>query len=325
MGKKHRNLIGQIVCEKNLRRAYVQTARGKRRSFGYLEFKEYAELNLALLGQEILDGSYAPGAPREFLIYEPKARLISALPFRDRVAQHALVNVVGPIFEAMLLPRTYACRVDMGTHAAVIALQAEMRRMGAPLHALKTDFSKYFASIDRSVLHGLIARKISCAATLRLISAIVPPSGLGLPIGALTSQLFANVYGGEVDRFIHFTLKERHWYRYMDDIVVLGRDPHRLRAVKREMEGFALSSLGLRLSRWSVSPVSRGVNFLGYRTWPTHKLLRKSSATRAKRRMSACRAANDLEALRKFCAAWKGHAQWADSHNLLRTLDLEEK
>lgn len=325
MGKKHRNLIGQIVCERNLRRAYLQTARGKRRSFGYLEFKEYAELNLSLLEQEIRDGSYAPGAPREFLIYEPKARLISALPFRDRVAQHALVNVIGPIFEATLLPRTYACREDMGTHAAVIALQAEMRRMGAPLYALKTDFSKYFASIDRGALHRMIAKKISCAATLRLISAIVPPRGLGLPIGALTSQLFANVYGGEVDRFIHFALRERCWYRYMDDIVVLGSDPHRLRAVKSEMENFALSTLGLRLSRWSVSPVSRGVNFLGYRIWPTHKLLRKSSVTRAKRRVRTYRAANDADALMKFCAAWKGHAQWADSHNLLRALDLEEK
>ena len=325
MAKKHRNLIERIACEKNLRRAYLQTARGKRRTFGYLEFKEYAELNLALLGQEILNGSYLPGKPREFLIHEPKPRLISAIPFRDRVAQHALVNVIGPIFEATLLPRTYACRKDMGTHAAVISLQSEMRKMGTPLYALKTDFAKYFSSIDRGVLHRLIAKKISCAATLRLISSIVPPTGCGLPIGALTSQLFANVYGGQVDRLIHCGLGERHWYRYMDDIVVLGKDLDRLRSIKRELEELAYLELGLRLSRWSLFPVSRGVNFLGYRIWPTHKLLRKSSAIRARRRLRVLRAHDDAEALQAFSAAWSGHAQWADSHNLLRSLSLEEK
>src|ERR1019366_6852065 len=129
-------------------------------TFGYLEFKEYSEVNLARLTAEIADGTYRSDPPLEFTIYEPKSRLITAMSFRDRVAQHALCAVIAPIFEATLLPRTFACRVGKGTHAGVVALQADMRRLGSPCYALKTDFAKYFYSIDRAVLHSIIRRKI---------------------------------------------------------------------------------------------------------------------------------------------------------------------
>lgn len=325
MGKKHRNLIGLIADDDNLRRAYHRTARGKRDTLGFLEFKEFAPLNLKRLRDEIADGSYRPGTPRLFTVLEPKPRLITALPFRDRVAQHALVAIIGPIFEATLLPRTFACREGMGTHAGAARVQADMRRLGGPLYALKTDFAKYFPSIDRAVLHGLIRRKVSCAATLDLIAAMVPPTGCGLPIGSLTSQLFANVYGGEVDRHIHMDLGHRHWVRYMDDIVVLEHDPARLRESKASIEVFAGEKLGLRLSKWSIQSVSRGVNFLGYRIWPGHKLLRRQSVVRARRKLRRLRAGGDIAALRRFVAAWRGHASHADSHNLLVSLKLRRR
>ncbi len=195
--------------------------------------------------------------------------------------------------------------------------------MGAPLYCLKTDFSKYFASIDRPRLHEIIRRKISCRRTLQLIETMTHPVGVGLPIGSLTSQLFANLYGGAVDRFIHFDLGEQHWHRYMDDIVILGHDPERLRAVRCEIEQFASEYLRLRFSRWSVAPVTRGVNFLGYRIWPTHKLLRRRSVISAKRKIARFRASGDNEALEKFLAAWTGHAGWADVHNLFSSLNLK--
>lgn len=323
MGKKHRNLIGLIVDADNMRQALQQAARGKRRSVGYLEFKEYGELNLELLAEEIAAGAYRPAAPHQFVVFEPKRRVISAPTFCDRVAQHALVNVIGPILDAGLLPRAYACREGKGTHAAVIALQSDMRRLGAPLYALKTDFSRFFPSIDRVILNRLIAKKITCAATIGLIEAITPPDGVGLPIGALTSQIYANVYAGQVDRMLQCDLKRRFWYRYMDDIVVLGRSSERLRAVKDRIESFSLAELGLRFSHWGVAPISRGVNFLGYCIWPTHKLLRRQSVRRARRRLRELTAAGDPEALAAFRAAWLGHAQWADSHHLLKSLGLE--
>lgn len=323
MAKRHRNLIGPICDPANLRAACHRAARGKRMTLAYLDFKEFAEVNLDQLAQEMASGTYRPDPARDFIIYEPKPRLISAQSFRDRVAQQALVHIIGPIFEAAMLPRTFACRPGMGTHAGVKLLQADMRRLGSPLYALKTDFSAYFRNIDRGVLHLLIRQKISCQATLRLIEAMIPRNGEGLPIGSLTSQLFANVYAGQVDRFLQCEARQKHWIRYMDDIVVLGRDLDELHELRLDLARYSHGHLGLTFSKWSVAPVSRGVNFLGYRIWPDHKLLRRQSVARAKRVIAHLRERGATDRLSAFLAAWIGHAKWADSHNLLRHLNLE--
>jgi retron-type reverse transcriptase len=322
MGKKYRNLMDRIVDDDNLRRAYKRTLKGRRMTRGALAFKEHAEANLDLIAADLRDGRYEPDPPKRFWIFEPKPRLITAQSFRDRVVHHALCAVIGPIFEATLLPRTFACRTGMGTHAGVRLLQADLRRTSAS-HFLKTDFSKFFPSIDRAILREMIARKISCRATLDLIGRIVPPTGLGLPIGALTSQLFANVYGGAVDRLLAQTLGERLWYRYMDDIVVLGDDPDHLRQVKNEIERFSADRLGLRFSKWSVQPVLLGINFLGYRVWPRHKLLRRQSVVTARRRLRHLIERRDDGAINRFLGSWLGHAAHADAHHLLAGLGME--
>lgn len=325
MGRRYRNLIGAITADDNMLAAYRLTARGKRLTPGHLEFKEFGPLNLVELAREMRDGTYAQGEPHTFTIFDPKQRVITALPFRDRIAQQALCLVIGPIFERTLLPRAYACRPGKGAHRAARDLQADIRRLtrdGEPLYALKTDFSRYFASIERATLHRLIDAKISCDATRVLIESMVPRAGIGLMIGSLTSQIFANVYGGVVDRHLQQALGESYWYRYMDDIVVLGHSPDHLRAVKASIEHLSAERLGLRFSKWSIQPVSRGVNFLGYRIWGSHKLIRRDSVTRAKRKIRAYRAAGDTDRLERFLAAWIGHASHADTRNLMRALGL---
>ncbi|MBB3608625.1 hypothetical protein FHX11_001557 [Rhizobium sp. BK602] len=325
MGKKHRNLIGAITADANMREAFRLTSLGKRLTPGFLEFKEFSIINLQDLAAAMLDGSYQPGTPHEFRIFDPKERLISALPFRDRVAQHALCAVISPIFEATLLPRAFACRPGKGTHAAALSVQADMRRLtrgGDALYALKTDFSRYFASIEHNTLWRLIEAKISCRGTLRLLETMLPRTGIGLPIGNLISQIFANIYAGVVDRHLQQDLGERHWYRYMDDIVVLGGSMGHLRRVRSSIEDLSRDRLGLRFSKWSIQPIGRGVNFVGYRIWPDHKLLRRDSVVRARRKIAAYRAAGEHERLERFIAAWTGHANWADSRNLMKSLGI---
>jgi retron-type reverse transcriptase len=319
VGKKYKHLIEQVADIDNLRHAFAKTSAGKRLTWGYLEFKEYAELNLAQLHEEILAGTWKQGVFRQFTVYEPKPRIISALEFKDRVAQHALVNIIGPIFEATLLPGTFACRSGMGTHAGVRHVQSALRRTGAT-HFLKTDYSKFFSSIDREVLHELIRRKISCQPTLRLIEAMLPVTGKGIPIGSLTSQLFANVYGGVIDRFIHFELGAREWTRYMDDIVILSSNPYELRHWFEDIQAVSAERLGLGISKWQVSPVTHGINFLGYRIWPRHKLLRKASVTSAKRKIFQYAKYGETDRLDKFIASWRGHAAHADTCNLFNHL-----
>lgn len=324
MGQKFRNLLPQILDPGNLREAYRRARIDKRHTFGHLEFKEHAEANLQRIGQMLEAGTYTVAPYHTFTIYEPKAREIMALPFFDRVIQHALCNVVEPIFEAVMMPMCAACRVGKGTHYGVIRAQSHMRQLAqaGPVYCLKMDFAKYFANIDRPTLHREIRRKISCQATLRLIETITPPAGKGLPIGNLTSQLWANLYGHAFDRFLVHELGVKHATRYMDDTVIFGTDLDELRRQKAHIDRFVTEELHLQFSKWSIQPISRGVNFLGYRIWTTHRLLRRDSVQRAKKKIRWLRAQGDTEALQRFVASWSGHAAWADSHNLLTSLQI---
>lgn len=323
MGKKYKNLFDRITDPDNLWEAYRKAALGKRRSLGYLMFRQDEAANLSRLRAALLAGEYHPGEPRTFMVYEPKAREITAMPFIDRIAQHALCNVVEPIFDSAFLPQSNACRKGRGTHRAAIWVQAMLRRVlrdGGEPWVLKTDFSRYFASIDRATLHREYRRKIACGRTLDLLRRMVPEHGCGLPIGNLTSQLSANIYGHVFDQWLVHHVGVTSFARYMDDVVVIGRSREAMSLLRMQCESFVRAELGLRFSRWSVQPWQRGVNFCGYRIWPTHKLLRRSSVTRAKRALSKFDPGSEDRA--KFLAAWRGHAQWADSFHLLNYLGV---
>lgn len=319
MGKKHKHLFDQITSEQALLNAYRRAAAGKRQSHGYLVFSEYAHPRLLGIRQQLLDGTWEPSPLREFTIFEPKPRVIGAPTFAGRIVHHALCAVIDPIFDATFLPYSYACRPGKGTHAGVIAVQSQLRRRGYT-HFLKTDFRKFFPSIDRAILHAEVRRKITEPRVLDLFTKIVPDTGLGVPIGALTSQLSANIYGNILDQHLHHELKVP-FARYMDDVVILGNDPVELRTIQRDIVEFSADRMHMTLSRWQVAPVSHGIDFLGYRIWPDHKLLRRSSVTRAKRRIRHAVEHDDGDALLAFSAAWKGHAALADSVNLRRYLD----
>jgi RNA-directed DNA polymerase len=320
MGKKYKNLIGQIAAMPNLYRAYEKAAAGKRYTAGHLQFKQHLAANLKMLSDALLDGSYKPSEPNLFFVYEPKLRQISAPPFSDRVAQHALCGVIEPIFDRTFLPVSYGCRIGKGSHASAIEAQAIMRR--GFTQYLKLDFSKYFARINRSILHVEIRRKISCRATLALIETIVPVTGCGLPIGNLTSQLFANVYGHVLDRYLTHTLKIHPFMRYMDDTIIFAHSRESLAVLQKGLEWFCHSSMGMVFSKWSIGATTAGLPWLGYRIFPTHKLLLKQSVVRAKRKVLRYRNSNKTLELARFAAAWKGHAMWANSHNLLKRMGI---
>lgn len=325
MGQKHKHLFDQITHPDNLWGAYQKAARGKRSTLGYLLFRQDEAANLHYLRQALMDGNYHPGAPRTFLVYEPKPREISALPFLDRIAQHALCSVIEPIFDKVFLPQSHACRTGRGTHRAAIAVQSMLRKMikdGGSPWVLKTDFSKYFANIDRATLHAEYRRKLACPRTLDLLGRFIPHAGVGLPIGNLTSQLSANLYGHIFDRWLVHHVGITRFARYMDDVVVIGHSRESMALLQAQAQSFCDSRLGLRFSHWSVQPWERGVNFCGYRVWPTHKLLRRASVTRAKVKLRAFDAAGDMDAKKRFLAAWTGHARWANSFNLLNYLGV---
>lgn len=326
MGKKYKNLFPQIIARDNLYSAYDKAAKGTRYSVSHLLFREFLAANLANLGKALTNGTYRPGEPHRFFVYEPMKRAISAMPFIDRVAEHALGNIIEPIFNGVFLPQSYACRAGKGTHAAVRDVQANLRRMeaaGVNTWVLKTDYEKYFASVGRRILHTEYRRKISCEPTMSLIKRMIPEDGRGIEIGKLSSQLSGNLTGHIVDRWLVHDQGVTQFYRYMDDIVVLGHSREAMNALRIKLEQFSRDELGLEFSAWSVQPASRGINFVGYRIWHSHKLLRRDSVIRAKRKIRRYTKYGETDRLNKFLAAWKGHAQHADSYNLLTHLGVQ--
>lgn len=327
MGKKHNALFEQIHDRTKLWEAYSRASLGKKRSMGYLCFRQYEAANIEKIISSLEDGTYTPGNPHEFHVYEPKKRKISALPFLDRIVQHSLHAALEPIFEKVFLPSSFACRKGRGTHTGVKHVQSTIRRQkaGEELWCLKLDFKNYFHSIDREILWREIERKITCQKTLKLLAQFHPREGKGLPIGNLTSQLLANVYGHILDRFLVHRLGVKRWARYMDDTVIFGNSKEELREIYERLTEFVALNMKMRWSKWSIRPVSKGVNFLGYRIWATHKLIRPDSVRRAKRKIKRYTKHNETQRLNMFVASWKGHIQWANCHNLKQTLLGEEQ
>lgn len=322
MGKRYKNLYSQICDPDNLWAAYSRAANGKRASMGYLRFRDNEAAHILILSKRLTDKTYAVGRYSNFVVYEPKARTISALPFKDRVVQHSLHAAIEPIFEKTFLPNSYACRKDLGTHCGVRNVQAMLRRLSknGEVFCLKMDFSKYFPSIDRENLYREVEKKISCKDTLRLLEKFHPRTGTGIPIGHLTSQLMANIYGNKLDHFITHKLKAKNWARYMDDTIILSNSKDELKEWFIEIHNFIVQEMKLKFSKWSIQSTNRGVNFLGYRIWKTHKLLRRSSVTRAKRKLK--KYASNAEKKDRFLASWMGHAKFANSYNLLNRLGV---
>ncbi len=326
MGKKYRNLFNDIVSIENLRDAYKKTVKGGNRyTAAHLEFKENLEVNLYILQQQMIKETYEIGEYYTFQVYEPKVRNINSLPFRDRVAQHAINNIVEPIFEKTFYSTSYACRKNKGTHKGIYKVQSTMRKMKKKhdkYYFLKMDFSKYFKSIYSKLLKEKIAKKITDNKTLQLIFKFICEQGI--MIGNLLSQLCANIFGHIFDDFIKIKLKIKHYYRYMDDTVILHESKLFLQKTQRKLQVFMRIYMRLKFSKWFIQKAEvRFLDFLGLRIKSTYKLLRKNSVTRAKRNIKRFIKLKLFEELRMFLASWLGHAAIADSFNLLKLLKGE--
>lgn len=316
MGKKYKNLKEQICSWDNILLAYEKTARGKRSSRSYLEFREYDLANLRKIQAQLIEETYELDPFHHFKVFEPKERNITALSFRDRIVQHAFNNILEPIFDATFLDNSFACRRGKGTHAGVKYVQSILRKYPEKRYFLKTDFSKFFPSISHDILFEFIKKKISCTFVLKYLRLWFPIGGRGIPVGWLLSQLFANVYGNKIDHYLKHELEVEHFARYMDDIVVIHDSREYLKELKENIENFAKDILELRISKWSISPVTNSINFLGYRIWADYKKIRRDSVVRAKRKIIRLKG----EKKSMFLRSWQGHIKWADCYNLQKSL-----
>ncbi len=329
MPRTYNNLIEKIAAFENIYDGYLKARKGKRYRDEVMRFTFNLDAELLELKEQILSGRYKTGEYFHFEIYEPKKRRISALPFRDRVVQHAICSIIEPLFDKKFISDSYGCRRGKGTHAGSDRLVKFLRRAQRTwntVYCLKADIEKYFPSIDHCVLKALLRKTIRCKKTLMILDEIIDSTGTdkGLPIGNLTSQLFANVYLSELDHFVKRTLKVPFYLRYLDDFVLLHADKAQLKTWQDQIEQLLTEKLALSFNRkTTIFPVTQGVDFLGYRTWTTHKLLRKRSIVAMRRKMkhfAKLYASNriTLAKVHMVIASWLGHARHANGRGPVR-------
>ncbi len=303
MGTKYRNLYEQIYDFENLWLASRKARRGKRLKNQTSEFEYNLEANLFGIQEALMCENYKFSGYREFIIKEPKERLICAAPYRDRVVHHAICNIIEPILDKAMIFDSYACRKSKGSHKAINRAHHFLR---SSEWVLKIDIKKYFFSIDHEILFEDINRKISDKKLLHLIDTILDTynskdeyyyyfdgdnlfDGIrkrGLPIGNLTSQLFANYYLSSIDRFVKEKLKFEKYIRYMDDCILFSNCKRQLQEAKDKIEELLFAKrLKINEKKCQIFPVNNGINFLGFHLYPFYKRILRQNLQRFKRRM----------------------------------------
>lgn len=346
--------LDRVLSLEQLLRAYENVRRGKSSLQSTLKFDYYREAHIGRLQYELATARYRSNPYSYFVVTDPKRRQIAAPNFRDRILHHALVAVIEPHFERRFIYDSYACRKGKGTHLGLARikhfLMAARSVHGAttPLYFLKCDIRTYFQSISWDVLLAILERTLTDKSTLSLMSALItqhkvcveqgklrslplsvvnPHTRTGIPIGNLTSQLFANVYLNELDQFVKHTLRERWYGRYMDDFLIIHPDKEHLKAVRDAIGTFLQAELKLTLhpNKVYIQNTSFGISFVGYRIFHDHVLVRGKTLRRFQKRFTrrshlVHEGRLDPYHLDASLTSFLGHLKHANAHQLSELL-----
>lgn len=349
---KIKSVFDLIFSMENLYGALEDASRGRRYQSDVLEFNSDAWDNLTELREEIISGSYCIERYYIFYIHEPKLRMIMSIAFKHRIVQWAIYRVVNPMLVPGYIEDSYGCIPGRGSLSAMKRLKywLEMvdRQEGSNWFYLKLDISKYFYRVSHRVLKKVLAKKIKDKRLLELLYGIIDcnhtPFGLppgkkpeevpleerlfdvGMPIGNLLSQMFANIYLDMLDQFCKRVLGIRFYIRYMDDVIILSCDKVQLREWKDRIGEFLETELELNLNnKTCIRPIGQGIEFVGYRVWADHVVLRKSTTLRIKRSLKGIRKLYEegkmpLEKVTEIFTCYIGMLKHTDSQALIDKL-----
>jgi len=342
--KSYTNLFDPICTFENLYLASQKAEKGKRLRHEVAVFNLRRAENLLQIQKLLRAGEYPFGTFRAHRILQPKPRMISAAPYRDRVVHHAVINVIGSLFERKFIRDSYANQNGKGTHAALDRCTYFARRYR---YVLQLDMRKYFPSIDHQILIAEIKRTICCTKTLALIEQIINTSNAqepapfyfpgndlftpferckGLPIGNLTSQFFANVYLNRLDHFVKEELHAPGYIRYVDDALVFSDSKKDLRAYRARIQKLLDHwRLLLNLHKNAIYPATLGIPFLGFMVFPTHRRLLRSGLRRSRKRLRALARGFStgrfgMAKINDSVQAWLGHVGHGDTWGLRTAL-----
>ncbi len=283
-GLKSYNLFDKIISSKNLFVAWADFKEGKRWKPDVLQFEKSLRHNIFTLCNDLKYKKYKHSEYFSFYIKDPKLRHIHKACVRDRVLHHAVFRILYSIFDKAFIFDSYSCRLGKGTHRAVNRLNEFAKKVGKNntknCHILKCDVRKFFDSISHNVLINLIKKKIRDEDTVWLINEIIESyfvaENKGIPLGNITSQLFANIYLNELDKFVKHKLKVRYYIRYCDDFVILSDNTEYLQNLISRTGSFIENNLKLSLHphKSIIRKYGEGVDFLGYISFPNFIILR---------------------------------------------------
>lgn len=339
--KRYERIFERIVSPEHLFAAWEAFRSDKQNKRDVAQFQWNLEPELFRLQRELASGRYRHGAYTSFYISDPKQRHIHKATVRDRVLHHAVFSVLNPIFEPTFIPASFSCRIGKGTHKAVDYLTRMTRSVSRngtkACFVLKCDVQKFFASVDHEILLKLLQRRINDGRAMELLREIVGSfrsdrstlfEAKGLPIGNLTSQLFANVYLNEFDQFVKHELRVQHYARYTDDFALVGQTEDELRALLPQISRFLRDRLALTLHprKIALRRLGQGVDFLGYVVFPYHRLVRTRTRQRMfaklRRRVEAFRAGTvSEEQLEQSLQSYRGVLSHASSYRLQQKLE----
>ncbi len=290
-GGRHSLNFCDVISLENLFRAWKRFRKGKRSKKEVAEFEFNLEENLFSLCNELIIGKWKPDPYKAFYVQDPKLRKIHKASVRDRVLYQALYQALYQVFDKTFIHDSFASRDDKGTHKGVERLEQFSRKVSRnytqQAFVLKCDIRKFFDSIDHQVLKSLVGKRVHDEELLDLLNKIIDSfkvtQGKGLPLGNVTSQVFANIYLNELDQFCKHTLKTKYYIRYCDDFVIVHNSRDFLQECILKIQSFLTDNLRMELhpNKVTIRKLNTGTDFLGYVSLPHHKVLR----TRTKRRM----------------------------------------
>lgn len=310
--------LEEIVTLSALIEAYANASRRKHERLGVYRYADDLGENLTILRDRILSGEYKPQPCHEFDIYcaaGQKVRRIAAPAFEDTIVQHLLYEALYDSFDRGFIFDSYGCRRGKGTHRAADRVQEFMRRADTGAYTLQIDIRKYYYRINHAVLRESIERTVADPRIVDLVMLFAGDGEVGLNVGSLLSQLFGMIYLDRFDHYVKRILKIKSYVRYVDDMVFVVRDKAEANRILAEVQAFLADRLCLELSKWRIQPLSKGVNFAGFRTWQNYRLIRKRSLHNFGRKL----AKKDIESVSAILA----HAMRSSSyrHLLNRVLD----
>ena len=318
-----------MISVENLFQAWNEFRKGKKKKPDVQKFERYLEDNLFCLYKSLWNKTYEHGKYQSFYVQDPKRRHIHKAQVKDRVVHHLLYTFLYQIFDKTFIYDSYSCRLNKGTHRGVDRLEIFIRKASknytGPCFVLKCDIKKFFASIDHQILTDLLRKKIPDQNTMWLLKQVINSFhseqglGKGIPLGNLTSQIFANIYLDGLDQYVKHTLKVYYYLRYADDFLILSSDKNHLLQLINQLEYFLREKLRLKLhqNKVVIRSLNWGIDFLGYIVLPHYRLPRTKTKKRIFRKLKEKVHAETLE---QSFQSYLGYLKHANSYKLAQEL-----